>query len=138
MNQLPIEIVKTILSYRRHPVAQAFVNSGGIKAFYNKCYIHRRHGGKYRAGWFPLYNFNLWEKTDILKLQKTNGNIEYYYICTWRGYTVNPRNLGGIYMDKADKDEHYGWLKHLHYLCFNEKAKPRCRRRTIIRELMKV
>ena len=35
-NNLSIKLARQIMSYCRHPVAQMFVDSGGIKAFWNK------------------------------------------------------------------------------------------------------
>jgi len=160
MNQIPMEIVNQIFRYQRHPVAEIFVKSGGLKAF-NKSMIYKHDHTDHSS----LYEYNHYSTSKIR--MKRLFYSQYYEEMVWncKGeivyvVTIGIRNIKNVCykyticnrhdlyyysclgdLDRYDTRYDMDSLHYQYNTCFPNAKIPRSKRlwrSTLIKKLMSV
>ena len=129
-SQLPMDIVKNILLYRRHPVAQIFVNEGQDFKLKNTCIDYR-----------TLFYYTT-NDTYICNLEDKRE----YVVCPYSfKFSVNnmfvKKSFKGITTHRMNRDDiqsHIHQLRVMYKRCFQEDPPARMKRKTMIKKLMSV
>ena len=127
-SQLPMDIVKNILLYRRHPVAQIFVNEAQdigksrLIAIERKTLFYK----------YTIEDIYIGEDKYVNRTSKFSVNNVYTHIDEY--FHIQPY-IRDMY--PAEKQLHMEDLKRDYFKCFQKYPPRGTRRKTIIKELMK-